>query len=321
MKPTVIVTRKLLTPEPIERLAERASVRLWEEDRKIDRDALLDWIADADGVLSMLTDSIDTAVLDAGASLKVVSNMAVGVDNIDLVTCADRGVKVGHTPDVLTDTTADTAWMLLMAASRRMLEGIDTVREGRWGPWDPTELLAHDVSGTTLGVVGLGRIGLAIAKRSAGFGMDVRYTARSARPDAEAAGFRHVPLHELLSESDHVVVAVDLNDQTRGLIGAAEFAAMKPTANLVNVARGPVVDTDALVEALATGSIRCAGLDVTDPEPLPADHPLASLPNCLIIPHMGSSTWRTRTAMANIAVDNLIAGITDKPLPHQITVP
>jgi len=199
-----------------------------------------------------------------------------------------------------------------------MLEGIDLVRNGEWGPWSPGELLGRDVARTTLGIVGIGRIGMAVARRAAGFDMDVLYTARSAKPDADRAGYKHVDLPELLANADHVVAAVALNDDTRGLIGTDELASMKPSASLINIARGPVVDTDALVAALESGVIRCAGLDVTDPEPLPADHPLVHLPNCVVIPHMGSSSWRTRRAMTNLAVDNLLAGITGEPLPHRV---
>lgn len=317
-KPTVLVTRSLVDATATARLAEVADVREWTNDHAIDRESLLNLVRGCGGVLSMLTDRIDGDILDASKDLLVVSNMAVGVDNIDLAACAERGIAVGHTPDVLTDTTADTAWMLLLATSRRMVEGLDSVREGRWGPWAPDELLGRDASGTTLGVVGMGRIGMAVARRAAGFGMDVIYSSRSAKPAAAALGYHHRDLTSLLGSSDHVVVAVDLNADTRGMIGEAELAAMKPSASLINIARGPIVQTDALVDALSAGIIRCAGLDVTDPEPLPPDHPLVELPNCTVIPHMGSSTWRTRIAMTNLAVDNLIAGIAGEPLPHGV---
>ena len=314
MKPKVVVTR-LPPGTAIERIAKVADVWVWQENRRIDPVMLKERVADAVGIYSMLTDTIDADVLDRADGLKVVSNMAVGVDNIDLAACQARGIAVGHTPGVLTDTTADVAWMLLMAASRRMVEGVDQVRSGKWGPWDPAGDLSLDVARTTLGIIGMGRIGEAVAARAAGFSMDIVYTARTPKPLAEAAtGARFLPLAEVLAFADHIVVAVDLNDSTVGLIDAVAFAEMKPTANLVNVSRGPVVDTDALLEALVSGSIRCAGLDVTDPEPLPADHPLVSLPNCTIVPHIGSSTWRTRVAMADLAADNLIAGIFDRPL-------
>jgi len=318
MKPRVVVTRKP-PGDSLDRVNQVADVWVWPEERRIDRDALEEQIRDAVGLYSMLTDPIDEALLDLAPSLKVISNMAVGVDNINLDACAKRGIAVGHTPGVLTDATADVAWMLLMASSRRMTEGVDQVRNGDWGPWDPLGDLGYDIARTTLGIVGMGRIGEAVARRSIGFNMDVVYSSRSEKPNAESAfGARRLPLHEMLGIADHVVVCVALNDQTRHLIGRAEFQAMKDTANFVNVARGPVVDTDALYEALTSGLIRCAGLDVTDPEPLPPGHPLVGLSNCTIVPHIGSSTWRTRVAMADLAADNLIAGLSDLPLPHRV---
>jgi glyoxylate reductase len=276
-------------------------------------------VSTAAGVYSMLTDRIDAELIASSPSLKVVSNMAVGVDNIDLAACAAAGIAVGHTPDVLTDTTADTAFMLMLASSRRMLEGIDEVRQGRWGTWVGDAMLGRDVSGTTIGIIGMGRIGAAIATRASGFSMDILYSSRSPKPDVEAStGAQRVALGELLSRSDHVVVAVPLSEETHHLIGRAEFTTMKDSANLVNIARGRIVDTDALVEALRSGTIRCAGVDVTDPEPLPADHPLLALPNCTVVPHIGSATLRTRNAMADLAADNLIAGILGEPLPYAV---
>lgn len=293
---------------------------MWPENRAIPADVLAGEITDAVGVYSMLTDTIDARLLSVAPDLQVVSNMAVGVDNIDLFACADRGVAVGHTPDVLTDSTADIAWLLVMASTRRMQEGIDFVRAGEWKQWDPEGLLGHDVSRSTIGIVGMGRVGQAIAMRALGFDMDVMYTARSAKPAVEdRLGARRVPLDELLATSDHVVVAVPLTSETHRLIGRRELAMMKPTANLVNIARGPVVDSDALYTALSDGTIRCAGLDVTDPEPLPSDHKLLTLKNCTVIPHTGSSTWRTRTAMADLAADNLIAALAGEPMPHRVS--
>jgi lactate dehydrogenase-like 2-hydroxyacid dehydrogenase len=292
---------------------------MWPENQAIPPDVLASEITDAVGVYSMLTDAIDRTLLSRAPDLEVVSNMAVGVDNIDLAACADRGVAVGHTPDVLTDSTADIAWLLVMASTRRMQEGIDLVRAGEWKQWDPEGLLGHDVSRSTIGIIGMGRVGQAIAMRALGFDMDVMYTARSAKPTVETRlGARRASLDELLATSDHVVVAVPLTSDTHRLIGERELAMMKTTANLVNIARGPVVDTDALYEALLTGTIRCAGLDVTDPEPLPPDHKLLTLKNCTVIPHTGSSTWRTRTAMADLAADNLIAALTGESMPHRV---
>ena len=275
------------------------------------RHVLAEEIRDVDGLLSMLTDGIDAALLAGAPGLRVISQMAVGVDNIDVDACRDRGIAVGHTPEVLTETVADHAFALLGAVVRRLPEGEREVKEGGWGPWRPFHLTGGDLHGTVLGVVGMGRIGRAVARRASGFDMDVIYS--SPRPAAEAA--RRVELAELLEGSDHVVLCCTLNEETRGLIGKTQLGMMKPTAYLVNVSRGPVVVTEALAEALADGVIAGAGLDVTDPEPLPAGHRILGLPNCLVVPHIGSASVRTRTAMAQLAVENLIAGLEGRPLP------
>lgn len=306
----VVITRKP-SGSAVTKIAEAADVWVWPHDRAIDRDVLLRRIGDAHGLYCMLTDRIDRTVIESAPDLRVISTMAVGVDNIDTDAARNLGVAVGHTPDVLTESTADLAWTLIMAASRRVLEGIDTVREGRWGEWDPEWMLGLDVSRTTLGIVGMGRIGRALVERAAGFDMTVLYASRS----AHTVDARRVDLDELLALADHVVVAVPLTRETHRLIGRDELARMKPTATLVNIARGPVVDSDALAAALRTGTIRAAALDVTDPEPIPPDHPLVGLPNCLIVPHIGSATRRTRDAMANLAADNLIAGLHGDPMP------
>ena len=268
----------------------------------------------------MLADPIDAELIDGAPRLRAISTMAVGVDNIDLDACRRRGIPVGHTPDVLTDSTADMAWTLLMASSRRLIEGIDHVRSGHWERWDPDALLGQDISGSTLGIIGMGRIGQAVVRRAVGFDMSVLYTSRTGAPNIEAAiGATRVGLVDLLARSDHVVVCVPLTEDTEGLIGIEAFRLMKPTANLVNVSRGQVVNTEALVAALMSGQIRCAGLDVTDPEPLPPTHPLVSLPNCTIVPHIGSATERTRTAMAQLAADNLMAALAGNPMPAEVS--
>jgi glyoxylate reductase len=276
-------------------------------------------VTDVDGLYCMLTDQVDAELLDAAPKLRVVSNMAVGVDNIDLYECERRGIAVGNTPDVLTDSTADMAWALLMASSRRIEAAIDHVKAGEWGPWDPGGMLGLDISGTTLGIVGMGRIGAAVARRAAGFNMEIIYTSRSRQDGVEGeTGATRATLEDLLERSDHVVVCVALTEDTSGLIDAAAFQRMKPTANLVNIARGPIVDTDALYEALVTGQIRSAGLDVIDPEPIAPDHPIVALPNCTVIPHLGSATERTRIAMADLAEANLIAGLNGDPMPARV---
>ncbi len=314
----IVITRRP-PGEAAARLAELGDVWLWPHDSEMDPAVLRTQIVDATGLYCMLTDTIDRDLLVSAPQLRVVSTMAVGVDNIDLEACKDLGIALGHTPDVLTDSTADMAWTLLTTSSRRIKEAVAYVQDGLWGRWEPGALLSQDVSGTVIGIVGLGRIGRAVARRAAGFDMEILYTSRSAHENVEReCDATRVPLDSLLERSDHVVVCAALTDETRGMIDATAFARMKTTANLVNIARGPIVDTDALYEALTTGQIRCAGLDVTDPEPMPADHRLVGLPNCTIIPHVGSATERTRIAMADLAADNLIAGLTGAPMPARI---
>lgn len=276
------------------------------------REVLVREVAEADGVLSMITDSIDSELLDAAPRLRVVSQMAVGVDNIDLEACEGRGILVGHTPGVLTETVADTAWALLGAVARRLPEGERRVRDGEWRHWSPFGLAGADLARTTIGIVGMGRIGRAVARRAGGFDMEVVYSSPGEKPDVDG---ERLELPVLLAKSDHVVICAALTEETTGLIGREELRRMKPTACLVNVARGPIVDTDALVEALESGWIAGAGLDVTDPEPLPPNHRLLAQPNCLVVPHIGSASVRTRTAMAVMSVDNLIAGLEGTPMP------
>ncbi len=274
---------------------------------------------EADGLFSMLTDRVDENLLAQLPKLKVVSNMAVGVDNIDLDACRRRGIPVGHTPGVLTDATADMAMALLLATARQIPQSSRDAREGRWGPWEADAWLGADLSGAVLGIVGLGQIGSAIARRGRAFGMAIAYCARTPKPEAEAGlGAVRMNLDEILEKSEFVVLAVDLNESTRGLIGPAELGKMKPSAILVNIARGPVVQTGALQHALREGQIAAAALDVTDPEPLPPSHPLYSLPNCLITPHIGSATRGARRGMAELACENLLAGLRGEVLRNQV---
>ena len=296
-------------------LKEVGEVWVWPQNRGMPRDLLLDKVADADGLYSMLTDSIDQELLDAAPRLRAIATMAVGTDNIDLEACTARGIPVGNTPDVLTETTADTAFGLILAAARRFKEGIDYVRAGEWVRWEPDLLLGRDVHGSTLGIIGFGRIGEAIARRGLGFGMRVVYSSRSRRPEAERSlGVEWLDFEELLASADHVVVATPLTPETHHLIDADALALMQPTATLVNIARGGTVDPDALYDALTSGTIAAAGLDVTEPEPIPADHPLLDLPNCTILPHLGSSSAQTREAMAELAATNLIRGLAGEPM-------
>lgn len=318
-RPRVFVARRIPAAglDPI--LAE-CDADVWPDRLPPPPDVLRERVADCDGLVSLLTDRIDAALLAAAPKLKVVSNFAVGVNNIDLPACAARGVKVGNTPGVLTDATADIAVTLLLAAARRLGESCSDAKEGRWLTWEPLGWLGRELAGKTLGVVGMGRIGFATAKRlHHGWGMRVVYTARTPKPDADRdLNATRVDLDTLLRESDFVTVHADLNDTTRGLFGAAAFAKMKPTAVFVNTSRGPLVDQPALADALRTGTIFAAGLDVTDPEPLPPAHELYALPNCVIAPHVASATVETRDAMATKCAANLLAGVRCEPLPDPV---
>lgn len=273
-------------------------------------DRLAEEMATAEGLLCSLVDLVDRSLIDRSPRLRVVSQMAVGVDNVDLEGCTARGIPVGHTPDVLTETTADTAVALLLAVVRRLPEGRDLVRSGEWRRWSLDLLIGSDLHDTTVGIVGLGRIGAAVARRLSGFSVRLLYCGPRRKPVLEAelrAAYRS--LENLLAESDHVVLCAPLTGATRRLLNADRLAMMKPTATLVNIARGGLVDHDALARALAGGRLGRAALDVTEPEPLPADHPLVALPNCLIVPHLGSASTQTRLAMALRAVENLRLGL------------
>jgi glyoxylate reductase len=294
-----------------------------EEDRPLERDALLRGIAGADALLCLLTETIDGAVMDAaGPPLRVISNMAVGVDNIDVAAATARGILVTNTPGVLTDATADLAWALILSTVRRVVEGDRMVREGRFQLWSPFMLLGRSVAGATLGIVGMGRIGQAVARRALGWDMKVVYTRRSDPLPSE-----HVPpgarwefragLDQLLGEADIVSLHVPLTPDTRHLIGARELALMKPGAYLVNTARGPVVDEAALVEALRSGRLGGAGLDVYELEPRLAPG-LADLPNATLLPHLGSATVETRGRMAELAALNAIAAVRGEEVPHPV---
>lgn len=276
-------------------------------------------LPEATGILAMLTEPIDAAVLARAPMLRVVSNMAVGVDNIDVAACHARGIAIGHTPGVLTEATADLTMALVLAWSRRVVEAAADVRAGAWRTWSPTGWLGRDLAGARLGLVGFGKIARAVARRAQGFGMHVCYSRRSAGVDH--AGATRVDLVTLLATSDIVSVHVPLSEQTRGLVGREALARMMPHALLVNTARGPIVGREALLDALVHGRIGGAALDVTDPEPLPPDDPLLRLPNVLVLPHIGSATSGTRRAMAELACANLIAGLTRQSLPHAIPRP
>lgn len=314
-KPRVFVTR--LIPEAgLSKIRAACDAEIWSEPLPPPAEVVRSKIAQCDGLLSLLTERIDGPLLDAAPRLKVVSNYAVGFNNIDVPAATERGVCVGNTPGVLTDATADLAFALLMAASRRIVESHTWTLAGHWKTWEPLGHIGQDLVGRTIGIAGLGRIGYAMAKRChGGWGMKVIYHDLHPNEAAERElGAKRVDLDTLLRESDFISVHADLNDTTRGMFNTAAFAKMKPTCVFINTARGPLVVEKDLVEALKSGKIFAAGLDVTDPEPPSLDNPLLTLPNCVVVPHIASATVSSRNAMAEIAADNLIAGVTGQPL-------
>lgn len=319
-RPRVFVSRRI--PDAgLQPILEACEADVWPEELPPPRDELLRRVEGMDGLLSLLTDRIDDELLDrAGPQLRVVSNYAVGFDNVDVPACTARGIPVGNTPGVLTDTTADLAWALLMAAARRIGEGDRYVRADRWRTWGPMLLLGSDVHGATIGIVGFGRIGQAVARRANGFGMRILYhdLARAPEDVEHELGARFVDLDELLLESDFVSLHVNLTDVTRKLINRDRLATMKARAVLVNTSRGPVIDQAALFEALRDGVIGAAALDVTDPEPMRADDPLLTLDNCLVVPHIASASYATRGKMAEMAAANLLAGLRGERLPTSV---
>jgi glyoxylate reductase len=294
-------------------------VKVWPGENPPPREVMLDKVAGIDGLLCLLTDKIDSELLDRAPNLKVVSQMAVGYDNIDVPACAAHGVAVGNTPGVLTETTADLAFALLMATARRVVEADQFLRAGKWQTWSPMLLTGPDVHHATIGIIGLGRIGFEMARRAHGFEMPILYHNRTSNPEAERSfGARKVDLDTLLAESDFISIHTPLTPETKHIIGAAEIAKMKPTAIFINTARGPVVDQAALAEALKNRTIAAAGIDVFEKEPLPMDDPLLQLDNAVLLPHIGSASVATRTKMAILAVENLVAGLQGKPLPHPV---
>src|SRR4051812_14059796 len=300
----VFVTRAL-PGGAVDRLRESHKVEVWPEPDPPPHSDLAARAREVDGLLTLLTDRVDAELIGSAERLRAIANYAVGTDNVDLDAATAAGIPVGNTPDVLTDATADLAFALLLAAARRLPAAEASVRAGDWSTFRPDAFLGHDVAGATLGVVGYGRIGSAVARRAGGFAMEVLYSSRSGG----------IPLGELLERSDFVSLHAPLTADTRGLIGADELRRMKPTAILVNTARGELVDTAALEAALRDGQIAGAALDVTDPEPLPADHPLLRAPNVLVVPHIGSATQTTRAKMADMAVDNLLAALDGERMP------
>jgi len=286
-------------------------MRVWDDpDLPPSRDVLLREVQEVDGLLCLLTDAVDDKVIAAGRKLRVISNYAVGYDNVDVAAATARGIMVCNTPGVLTETTADLAWTLLMAAARRIVEADAHLRGGEWKSWSPQLMLGQDIHGATLGLVGLGRIGEAVARRARGFGMRLLYADAARKPEVEAAcRAEFVDLETLLRTADFVSLHTPLTEETRHLIGAEQLSWMKPTAVLINTSRGPVVDQQALAEVLREGRIFAAGLDVFESEPIPTDDPLLELDNVILLPHIASASVATRTKMANMAADNLIDGL------------
>jgi glyoxylate reductase len=318
VKPEVFVARHI--PEAkLAVLQEHCEVDLWDEKLPPPQETLLQRVKGKDGILSLLTDTIDAEVMDvAGKQLKVISNCAVGYDNIDVPEATARGIPVGNTPEVLTDSTADFAFGLLMAAGRRIVEGDQFVRAGSWKTWGLTTLLGEDICCTALGIIGFGRIGRRVAKRGRGFDMRVMYYDPLCEDDPYAAeiGAECVDFETLLRESDFISLHTPLTDETYHMINADTLSKVKPNAILINTARGAVVDPEALYQALKNGVIHAAALDVTDPEPLPPDHPLLSLDNLIVTPHIASATVETRNKMVQMAIDNLLAGLNGERLPN-----
>ena len=317
-KPRVLVTRRI-PQKGLQMVLDYCDAVVWPGEIPPTRQELLTYIVGVDGLLCLLTDWIDGEIMDkAGPSLKVISNHAVGVDNIELPAATLRGLPVGNTPGILTETTADFAFALLMSAARRVGEAERSVRAGGWKTWDPLFMLGMDIHGATLGIIGLGRIGKAMARRAAGFGMRILYYDPGVINAGETLPFpaRSVGLDDLLRESDFVSIHTPLNAQTRQLFNEQAFRKMKPGAILINTARGPVVDQQALYIALKEQWISYAALDVTDPEPLPMDSPLLQLENLVITPHIASASHATREKMATMAAENLIAGLKGERLPN-----
>lgn len=311
-KPQVFVTRKL-PDEVIAMLEAVANVEMWAEDYPIPRELLLERVEHVDAVLTMLTERVDEELLTQAKALQIVANMAVGYDNIDLAACKRHGVVVTNTPDVLTEATADLAFALLMATGRRVTEANRFLLNGEWESWSPMLLAGQNVFGTTLGIIGMGRIGEAVARRAKGFGMRILYHNRNRKQEAEEeTGACLVELETLLQESDYVVLLTPLTDQTRLLMGDREFSLMKETAVFINVSRGGTVDEAALYRALTEKKIWAAGLDVFQVEPVPLDNPLLSLPNVVALPHIGSATLQTRGEMAKLAAANIVAVLRDQ---------
>lgn len=314
-----VVTRRI-PRAGLELVQRQTDARVWDSDEPIPRATLLEWVKGIDGLYCLLTERVDDELLDAaGPSLKVISTLSVGYDHIDVKACRRRNIAVGNTPGVLTETSADLAVALLLTTARRIPESIAAVRNGEWTTWKPEWMAGYDLYGSTVGIVGLGRIGAAVAKRLRGFDCRLLYNSPKPKPEiADPLGAEFADFPDMLAKSDFITIHAPLIAETRNLFNADAFGKMKRTAILINTSRGGTVDQDALYHALVSGEIAGAGLDVTTPEPLPVNHPLLQLPNCVILPHIASASFATRAKMAMLAAENLIAGVQGKPLPNPV---
>lgn len=319
MKPIVYVTR-VIPDAAMQILREHCECRVWREvDTPVPRDILLQEVRQAEGIFSLLTERIDGELFAAAPNLKAVANMAVGYDNIDVEAARQHGIIVTNTPGVLTETTADLTFALLMATARRIVEAANFVKKGQWKAWSPMQLTGPDIYRATLGIIGMGRIGEAVARRAKGFGMRLLYHNRSRKPEVEQElGIEYMALDALLAEADYVAVLTPLTAETRHMIGERELALMKRSAILINTARGPVVDEQALYNALKQQTIWGAGLDVFEQEPIGTDHPLLTLDNVVALPHIGSASIATRTRMAVMAAENLVAAVLGNEPPNRV---
>ncbi len=317
-KPRVFVTR-IMAQEALDKIAQVTEMEVWPEELPPPYEVLLEKARDAEGLVTLLSDRIDAALMDTAPKLKVVSNMAVGYDNISIAEATKRHIVVSNTPGVLNETTADLAFTLLMAAARRVVEAANYTRKRQWKTWGPKILLGQDIHNATLGIIGLGRIGAEVAKRGRGFNMKVLYydILRRSEEEERQLGVEYVPGQaKLLPSADFITVHVPLLPQTHHLIGAAEFAMMKPTAVFINTSRGPVVDQRALYEALKSGQRFAAAIDVTEVEPISPDDPLLTLDNVIIAPHIASASFTTRKNMALMTAENLLAGLRGQAPPN-----
>ncbi|PSL25058.1 glyoxylate reductase [Planomicrobium soli] len=315
MKPIIYITQKL-PEQAVTKLRDLYEVRMWHDDQSAaPREELLEQVKEAHALWSMLSDNIDRSVFEAAPNLKIITNLAVGYNNIDLDAAHENGVMVTNTPEVLTETTADLTFALLLATARRIVEADKTVRSGEWKSWTPMGMTGQNVGGATLGIIGMGRIGEAVARRGQGFGMNVLYHNRTRKSLEDV---KYATLDELLQTSDYVVLLTPLTKETKGLIGERELSLMKETAILINVARGGVVEEAALYEALKANKIWGAGLDVFEQEPVPADHPLLTLPNVTVLPHIGSATVQTRLAMMEMNAEAIAACLDGRSVKNRV---